>query len=174
MTQIGLRIGDIKGATGSAYCELNGSKVFAAVYGPIEPENQQVTNTAIVECAVENAWNSKENLENIQHKLLHTFSSTICLSSYSKTLIRIAITIISPGALLSDAATLAGSLALLDAGIEMVDFVVSCTVGWIDNKFQQFQSSNYCVRVAIEEAIAGCKQLHQTVHQFISSNLTKQ
>lgn len=203
MTEIGLRIGDIKGASGSSYVEMNGTKLFAAVYGPMEPEVSQDSNTGIVQCFIEDAWDSSVNLKGLQHKLLHTFSATIFRDSYFKTLIRIEITIVSSGFSLSDAATLAGSLALLDAGIEMNDFVVSCTVGYQDGEFKPFTQSSYNVRVAlmpskngiietevighfdgqaenndfhhsaIEKAIVGCKELHQTVRNFLSSQLPK-
>ena len=70
MTEIGLRIGDIKGASGSSYVEMNGTKLFAAVYGPMEPEVSQDSNTGIVECFIEDAWDSNANLKGLQHKFL--------------------------------------------------------------------------------------------------------
>lgn len=149
--KIGVRLGDIKGAAGSAYVELNDTKVFAAVYGPMEPENQQQDSalTGIVDCVIENAWEASKEFDALCHKLLHTFSSTIFHKKYFKTLIRISITILEKGESLQDATTLAGSLALIDAGIEMKDFVVSCTCGFVDSEFQPFTSSNCSVRVAI-------------------------
>ncbi|EAX94337.1 3' exoribonuclease family, domain 1 containing protein [Trichomonas vaginalis G3] len=149
--KIGVRLGDIKGAAGSAYVELNDTKVFAAVYGPMEPENQQQDSalTGIVDCIIEDAWQNTKEYDALCHKLLHTFSSTIFHKKYFKTLIRISITILEKGELVQDATTLAGSLALIDAGIEMKDFVVSCNCGLVDGKFLPFTSSPRSVRVAI-------------------------
>jgi ribonuclease PH len=61
--------------------------------------------------------------------LQHTFTASICHQYDFKTLVRIAISVVNHGASLTDAATLAKSLALLSAAIQMGDFVVSCTVG---------------------------------------------
>lgn len=198
MAEIGLRLGDIKGATGSSYVELNGTKVFAAVYGPIEPDSQQQESamSGIIECLIEDAWNPDVSLEGLQHKLQHTFTAAICHEAYFKTLIRIAITIINRGSSLADATSIAGSLALVDAGIEMNDFVVSCTVGRVDGTFVPFEKGDCQVRVAIlpanEElvetevigivdpaemdeainaAIIGCKDLTQSARAFLSSQM---
>jgi ribonuclease PH len=197
MTKLGLRLGDVKGASGSSYVELNGTKVFSAVYGPIEPETQQESATSgIVICSLEDAWDSSARLEGLQHKLQHTFTAAILHQAYFKTLIRIAITCVSTGASLADGATLAGSLALLDAGIQMNDFVVSCTVGFIDGEWRPFAESEVSVRVAIlaskdeiveteviggidpatiavavEAAVAGCKELRQSVRGFLGSKV---
>ncbi|KAH0791634.1 exosome complex component MTR3 [Histomonas meleagridis] len=199
MTQLGLRIGDIKGAAGSSYVELNGTKVFAAVYGPIEPENQQDSSkTGIIDCVIEDAWDQNAPLEGLQHKFLHIFSSAICNDVYFKTLIRVSITIISRGGSIADATTLAGSLALLDAGIQMSDFVISCTVGLVNGNFVPFAPSETTIRVAllpskdeivetevigsidsqfvvnaVNVAITGCKELMQSVRQFMNTQITK-
>jgi ribonuclease PH len=197
MTRLGIRTGDIKGAAGSSYVELNGTKLFAAVYGPIEPDTQQESaQTSVVDCLVEDAWDSSCHLEGLQHKIQHTFSATICQVAYFKTLIRVAITILNQGSSLSDAATLAGSLALLDAGIQMTDFIVSCTVGLVDGEFIPFAESATSVRVAIlsskdeivetevvgkvhtetvvravNAAVTGCKELTQSIRSFLKSDL---
>ena len=194
--KLGLRTGDIKGAAGSSYVELNGTKVFAAVYGPIEPENQDSAMTGVVECILEDTWDDTAQMEGLQHKLQHTFAATICRDSYLKTLIRIAISVVNPGLSLSDAATLAGSLALADAGIQMTDFVVSCTAGLIADQFTAFADSETKVRVAIlpskdeiietevigkvdcesmvaavEVACSGCRELTQSLRRFISATV---
>ena len=191
--KVGLRTGDIKGAAGSAYVELDDTKVFAAVYGPIEPENQDSAMIGVVECCVEDVWNQKAPVTALQHKLRHTFAATICGSSYLKTLIRITISIVNAGSVATDAAILAGSLALADAGIEMTDFVVSCTVGLVDGAFVPFGKSDTQVRVAlmppkdevietevvgavdpdammaaIDVASAGCRDLTQAVRNYLS------
>jgi ribonuclease PH len=40
MSELGLPLGNIRGASGSSYVDLNGTKIFGSVYGPVEPENQ--------------------------------------------------------------------------------------------------------------------------------------
>lgn len=193
MRKLGLRIGDIQGAAGSAYVELNDSKVFAAVYGPIEPETQDSAMTGVIECIIEDVWNEKERFEGLQHKMQHTFASTICQEEYYKTLIRISISIVNVGKSPADAATLAGSLALIDAGIQMTDFIVSCTVGLVDGQWVPFTESPTKVRVAslpskdeiieteivgeigthnvieaVSQAEAGCKELTQAIRKFLT------
>jgi ribonuclease PH len=197
MTKLGLRLGDIKGSSGSSYVELNGTKVFSAVYGPIEPETQQESATSgIVLCSLEDAWDASARLEGLQHKLQHTFTAAVLHRAYFKTMIRVAITCVSAGGSLADAATLAGSLALLDAGIQMNDFVVSCTVGFSNGEWRPFVESDVSVRIAIlaskdevvetevigaidpattavavEAAVAGCKELRQSVKAFLGSKV---
>jgi ribonuclease PH len=69
----------------------------------------------------------------------------MCHEYYFKTLISIAISVIHHGASLADAAMLAGSLALLNAGVQMGDLVVSCTVGLDEGRFVQFLKSEVSV-----------------------------
>jgi ribonuclease PH len=198
MIRLGLRTGDVKGAAGSSYVELNDTKLFAAIYGPIEPDTQQeAANTGVVDCIVEDAWDSSRRLEGLQHKIHHTFSAAICQAAYFKTTIRIAVAILDEGSSLSDAATLAGSLALLDAGIQVSDFVVSCTVGLVEGEFLPFADSETRVRVAIlasrdeivetevlgkvraetivqavDAAGAGCRELVQSIRAFLKSEIS--
>ena len=199
--KLGIRLGDIKGSAGSSYVELNGSKVFAAVYGPMEPDQQQDSAVSgIIECFIEDVFNTNDKtLEGLQHKFLHTFSSSINHEAYFKTLIRLSFSIISRGQSLADSIALAGSLALVDAGIQMNDFVVSCTVGLSDGEYVPFFPSEECsVRVAIlpssdkivetevigkiepqnilkavNSAIDGCKELRNSVQKFFSDTILK-
>jgi ribonuclease PH len=93
---------------------------------------------------------------------------------------------------------LARSLALPNAQVQMGDFVVSCTVGLDKGRFVPFLKSELCVRIGIlpskEEivetevlgsvehdtitqmvnaAIAGCKELTQSVRRFLGEQLAK-
>ena len=196
--KLGIRLGDISSAAGSAYVELNGTKVFAAVYGPIEPTNQQQESalSGIIDCVIEDAWQNSNANTSLCHKLLHTFSAAICHKTYFKTLIRVSLTILEYGDSLEDAATLAGSLALVDAGIEMKDFVVSCNCGFDNGEFTPFTKSPKSVRVSIlpstneivetevigkiepeklQEAVKiatmGCLDLTQAIRSFFASGL---
>ena len=189
--KLGLRTGDIRGAAGSSYVELCDTKVFAAVYGPIEPDNE-----GSVQCVVDYVWDDTDQLAGLQHKLGHTFASSICTKSYEKTLIRIAISVVDRGSMLVDAAVLAGTMALIDAGIEMSDFIVSCTAGLVDGVFVPFGKSDTQVRVAalpskdeiietdvigsvgsdvmmsaVDVAMSGCRELIQALRRFLSSKL---
>lgn len=192
---LGVRLGDIKGAAGSAYVELNGTKVFASVYGPIEPNQQESAVSGTIECFIEDIFNPDDkSLESLQHKFLHSFSAAIRHEVYFKTLVRLSFSIVSRGNSLADTITLAGSLALIDAGIEMTDFLVSCTVGLENDSFVSFKTSESCsVRVAILQstdeivetevigkieperlleavntAAEGCKQLRNSIQQYFT------
>ena len=113
-----------------------------------------------------------------------------------KTLIRIAISVVDRGSMLVDAAVLAGTMALIDAGIEMSDFIVSCTAGLVDGVFVPFGKSDTQVRVAalpskdeiietdvigsvgsdvmmsaVDVAMSGCRELIQALRRFLSSKL---
>ncbi|OHT11004.1 3' exoribonuclease family, domain 1 containing protein [Tritrichomonas foetus] len=196
---LGLRLGDIKGAAGSSYVELNGTKVFSAVYGPMEPDMQQQDSavSGIIECFIEDAFQADDKfLEGLQHKFHHTFSAAIHHETYFKTLIRLSFTIVTRGPSLADAIALAGSMALVDAGIEMNDFVVSCTVGLVNGEYVPFSPSECSVRVAIlpsndeivetevigkidpsnvlkavNSAIDGCKELRNSVQKFMNESV---
>ncbi|KAK8881935.1 hypothetical protein M9Y10_044573 [Tritrichomonas musculus] len=193
---LGIRLGDIKQCSGSSYVELNGSKVFAAVYGPMEPDqNQDSAVSGIIDCFIEDVFNPDDkSLEGLQHKFLHTFSAAINHEAYFKTLIRLSFSIVNRGQSLADSIALAGSLALVDAGIQMNDFVVSCTVGLNNGAYIPFCPSEECsVRVAIlpsndeivetevigkiepqniiaavNSAIDGCKELRNSVQKYFS------
>jgi ribonuclease PH len=191
---LGLRLGDINGAAGSAFVELNQTKVFAAVYGPIEPDSQQ--DSGVIECQISYIFDQSTSLEGLQHKLLHTFSAAIRRESYFKALIRICISVVDEGRSLADASTLAGSMALVNAGIELTDFVLSCTVAVKDGQYVRFGESDTLIRVAlmaskdeiietevvgrvdsatislaVEEACRGCKEIKQAIRRFLGEQI---
>jgi ribonuclease PH len=188
---LGLRLGDVKGAAGSAFVELGQTKIFAAVYGPIEPDSQQ--DAGIIECQISHIFDQSSSLEGLQHKLLHTFSAAIRRESYFKALIRVCLSVVDQGRSLADAATLAGSMALINAGIELTDFIVSCTVAVVNGTFLKFGESETLIRVAlmasrdeiietevvgkvdavtitnaVDAACYGCKELKQAIRKFFA------
>ena len=193
---IGIRTGDIKGSSGSSYIEMNGSKVIVSVYGPMEPsmQQQEYALSGIIEVCVEDAWNADIEMETIQHKLQHIMKAAIRHTAYFKTLIKISISVLAIGNSLFDTITLASSLALVDAGIEMKDFVVSCTAGLVNGEYKPFVADESSVRVtimpsqneivetdvngradpgtidqAIQVAMGGCMDIIQVVRSYINS-----
>lgn len=198
MTHLAIRLGDIQGASGSSYVELRDTKVFAAVHGPTQPTSptQESAHFVTLECIIENAWDDSRHYESLQHKLSHTIRSVLNKRLYVKTLITLTVSVIDEGNALSDAATLAASLALVDAGISIKDFVVSCTVAISEEGNECFLQSDKCVRVAVlpsngrvvETDVIGtvtpqelkdaveswsqsCKDLTSSIREFISTTI---
>ncbi|XP_012674286.2 exosome complex component MTR3 [Clupea harengus] len=126
-------------AKGSAYIEAGNTKIICSVYGPRETERKDETDMksgrlvadmrfAPFACHKRGAWVQGNEEKDLSLGLLESLRPGVCLHKYPRSQIDVCVMVLeSDGPALSHAVTCA-SLALADAGIEMYDMVLGCTV----------------------------------------------
>lgn len=131
-------------ADGSAYYEQGNTRVLAAVYGPREVKNksQMKNDRAIINCEYSMAtfstgerkrqFKRDRRSTEISVVIRQTFESVILTYLYPRTQIDIFMQVLQADGGTRCACINAATLALLDAGIPMKDFVVSCAAGFIE------------------------------------------
>lgn len=133
-----LRVGIIKEARGSAYMEIGKTKIICSVYGPREvPKLQSFQNKGQLFCEVRFAPFSQRQYNNRQSAnqekefssvLKEAIEPVICLYKFPKCTIDIFVLVLEDdGSVLSNSITCAGA-ALMDAGIDMYDLVIGCSL----------------------------------------------
>jgi len=133
-----MKTGVIHAATGSAYVELNNTKVICGVYGP-KPNTkaQEFSEQGTLNCDFKYTSFSCQNerkgfASDSEEKeysmlMLQALSVAVRMDRFPKSIVDVNVLVLqNDGAALSTAITCA-SLALADAGIEMYDLVASCT-----------------------------------------------
>ncbi|KAI8988036.1 exosome component 4 [Mycotypha africana] len=131
---------------GSAYIEQGNTKCLAAVYGPRELRFRQqgAADRAIINVEFniapfssterkKRSKNDKRSLE-VAAFIRQTFEPIIFTSQMPKTQISIYLQIFQNDGGLLQACINAASLALIDAGIPMMDFACACSAGCIDKE----------------------------------------
>jgi len=135
--QIFMKTGMISQASGSAYLEMNNTKVICGVYGPKQsPTLQEFSKKGKLFCDFKYATFAGEGgrkgfVPNPEEKecsmlMLQALEVAVCLDRFPKSVVEVFVLVIqNDGGALSAAITCA-SLALSDAGIEMYDLVTAC------------------------------------------------
>ncbi|KAI9145265.1 amidase signature domain-containing protein [Paraphysoderma sedebokerense] len=131
-------------ADGSAYVEMGNTKVLAAVYGPREAPNRKETmhDRGIINVEYTLATFAtperkkqrkldRKNLE-IAHSIASTFEFVVQGTLYPRSQIDIHLQILQTDGGQIQACINAATLALIDAGIPMLDYVTACTVGSVE------------------------------------------
>lgn len=140
-------LGSLSRADGSAYFEQGNTRVLAAVYGPREPpmRGDVEHDKAIIKCEFSTAlfasgtrrhtWKGDRKSTAAAIMVRKVFEAVVLVGSYPRSQIDIYIQILQNdgGALV--AGINAASLALVNAGVAMSDFVVACSVGYVDDTF---------------------------------------
>ncbi|XP_065657219.1 exosome complex component MTR3 isoform X2 [Hydra vulgaris] len=130
-----LKAGTIHQANGSSYVETCDTKLICAVYGPRDnPKRHQFSSKGNIFCEVTFApfsWHERvSNQDSLSREyssaIVQAFESAVCLESYPKAQIDIYINILEYSGNCLSYAFIAASIALADAGIEMLDLVTSC------------------------------------------------
>jgi exosome complex component RRP41 len=137
-------MGVLRRADGSAYYEQGNTRVLAAVYGPREVENrgQAKHDRAIINCEYsmatfstgERKKRSKGDRRGIEISLVikQVFETAIMTELAPRSQIDIYVQILQADGGTRCASINAATLALIDAGIPMRDFVVACSAGCFD------------------------------------------
>ncbi len=142
---IKMQVNVLTRADGSAYVEMGGNKVLAAVYGPreIHPRHLSIPDRTRVRALYRMATFSVDDRKRPapgrrEHELskviTEALTPAVFVESFPRTAIDIYIEVIQADGGTRCASINAASLALADAGIPMRDLVVSVAVGKIDGK----------------------------------------
>lgn len=212
--KINFKMGLFSRADGSAYYEQGNTKIICAVYGPreVKLKSQAKHDKAIINCEYSMATFStgerkKKRIDRrateISLVIRQTFESVIITNLFPKTQIDIFMCVLQADGGTRCACINAASLALIDAGIPMRDFVVSCAAGFIENtpivdlnyvedsvspdipiaylpktkKFSLLQMDSKLSMENFEKVIKiaeqGCKQIHDVLDEEVKKHVQK-
>lgn len=134
-----VRCGLVSQAKGSAYIEAGNTKLMCCVYGPREMERKDETDMkcgrlmtdmrfAPFSCMERGSWIQGSEERDLSLMLLESLRPGVCLHKYPRSQIDVNVMVLeNNGSVLAHAVTCA-SLALADAGIEMYDLVIGCSL----------------------------------------------
>ncbi len=139
---IQIRAGPLRQADGSAFVEWGQNKVMAAVYGPreVHPRHLQQSTKAVIQCRYNMAAFSVDERkrpgldrrsQEISKVIGEAFESVVFAEEFPRTSIDVYIEVLQANAGTRCAGLVAGSVALADAGIPMVDLLPAVAVGKI-------------------------------------------
>lgn len=130
-------------ASGSSYLEQGNTKIICTVSGPEEPvrrggageHSSQAQINVEINIAGFSGTDRKKRTRNdrrtaeMQHTIQRAFASTLFLGLYPHSAIYITLHVLSQDGSLLAACLNAATLALVDAGVPMADYVAACTAG---------------------------------------------
>ncbi|XP_068579303.1 exosome complex component MTR3 [Cebidichthys violaceus] len=134
-----VRCGLVSQAKGSAYIEAGNTKLMCCVYGPRETERKDETDMkcgrlttdmrfAPFSCPERGSWIQGSQDKDLSLMLHESLQPAVCLHKYPRSQVEVNVMVLeNSGSVLAHAVTCA-SLALADAGIEMYDLVLGCSI----------------------------------------------
>jgi len=144
LRKIECRLGVFSQADGSAYLEQGNTKVLAAVYGPHEVRggySKALHDKALINCQYSMATFSTterkrqprgdRRSQEMSMQLEQTFESAIKTELYPKSQIDIFVEVLQSDGGNYCACVNASTLAIIDAGIPMRDYVAACNSGFV-------------------------------------------
>lgn len=129
---------------GSSYVELGNTKIVCLVQGPMEPtlKSQSNAETATIEVNVNLAnfstferkkrSKSEKRIVELKTTLEKTFEQSVMGNLYPRTMIKVDLHVLAQDGGLLAGMTNAMTLALIDAGIAMYDYVSAISAGLYD------------------------------------------
>lgn len=139
-----MRTGVVRHAAGSAYFEIGETKVLCSVFGP-RPSKREFHEAGEIECTLQLApfaaggprreYGAFEDEKEAALVVQDTLRVAVQLDKFPKSILELQVLV-----LVGDAASCVGAsiccaaLALVDAGIEMLDMVSCCTVALVDDR----------------------------------------
>eukprot|EP01134_Creolimax_fragrantissima_P005698 CFRG5698T1 len=145
LRNITCRLGLFPHCDGSSYVEMGATKVIATVYGPHEPKMKSKTlhDRALINCEFNMATFSTgsrrkrpkgdRRTTEMAMMIRQIFQSAIVTTNYPRSQIDIYVQVIQADGGQLSACVNAATLAVIDAGIPLSDYVCSCTASQIDN-----------------------------------------
>ncbi len=106
--------GVISSAKGSAYLEMQNTKLICAIYGP----KQSTTGNSQIQIIC----------EQVDLQIKETLEDCILLDQFAKTLLEIHFYILEDDGSIESSAINCACMALMDASIPMKDMITSCTI----------------------------------------------
>lgn len=144
-------VGMIPHADGSAYARQGQTKVVAIVNGPKQGAGRGSENVQVV-CDFEMAaFSTAQRRKPLRHdrknfelgaKIASTFESAIMTELYPRSVIEISIQVLQADGSVLAVAINAATLALMDAGVAMKDFVCACTASVVEHAVNTTHSSS--------------------------------
>lgn len=133
-----MKVGIVTKAQGSAYIEMGETKLICAVYGPREVlKREEFSLEGKVSCEFKYMPFSRkaysEPKQNFEEKMLSktisdALKGVVMLEKFPKAQIDISVQVVQDGGSTLSLAITAASAALTNAGIEMKDMVIGCTL----------------------------------------------
>ncbi|KAM9753486.1 exosome complex component MTR3 [Menidia menidia] len=134
-----VRCGLVSQAKGSAYIEAGNTKLMSCVYGPRETERKDETDMkcgrlttdmrfAPFSCPERGSWIQGSQDRDFSLMLYESLQPAVCLHKYPRSQIEVSVMVLENGGSVLAHAVTCASLALADAGIEMYDLVLGCSV----------------------------------------------
>ncbi|AWP03988.1 Exosome complex exonuclease RRP41 [Scophthalmus maximus] len=145
LRKVQARMGVFAQADGSAYLEQGNTKALAVVYGPHEirgSRSRALHDRAVINCQYSMATFSTAERKRRPHgdrkstemslHLKQTFEAAVMTQLYPRSQIDIYVKILQSDGGNYSVCVNAATLAVIDAGIPMRDYVCACTVGFVD------------------------------------------
>uniref|UniRef100_A0A1A7YLQ5 Exosome complex component RRP41 n=1 Tax=Iconisemion striatum TaxID=60296 RepID=A0A1A7YLQ5_9TELE len=145
LRKVQARLGVFAQADGSAYLEQGNTKVLAVVYGPHEmrgSRSRTLHDRAVINCQYSMATFSTAERKRRPHgdrkstemslHLKQTFEAAVMTQLFPRSQIDIYVKILQSDGGNYSVCVNAATLAVIDAGIPMRDYVCACTVGFVD------------------------------------------
>ncbi|XP_076816900.1 exosome complex component RRP41-like [Clavelina lepadiformis] len=185
LRRIRCKLGVFTQADGSAYIEQGNTKVLAAIYGPREADqnmrNQICHDKCFLNCEYTQATFSTAERkhrsrgdrkgQDMSTHIKQTFEATIQTSLYPRSQIDIYLQVLQADGSNYCACINAASLALIDAGIAMKDYVCACSASLTKGKpvidINHVEESSDCA----ELSVAILPKLDQIVYSELNGRL---
>lgn len=131
---------------GAAVVDMGVCRVMASVSGPQEPEGRASTNISQATLTVNlvvapfastermKHLTSERPIQEIELNLQEAFSEAILLTAYPRTEIVVNLVVVAQDGQILPACVNAMTLALMDAGIPMLEYMSACSVAVFDNE----------------------------------------
>ncbi|XP_033103266.1 exosome complex component MTR3-like isoform X2 [Anneissia japonica] len=139
-----LKAGIVSQSKGSAYMEVKNTKVICAVYGPHEVDRREDFQMngqlrcefkfATFACRARRQHQSDAQEKEFSVIVQKALESAVCLSKFPKAQLDIFVTVLEDGGSCLAAALTCASAAVADAGIDMYDVAIGCTVKQIGER----------------------------------------
>lgn len=133
-----MKCGIISQAKGSAYIEMNNTKCICAVYGPREVTKREEFSMqgqllcevkyATFSCALRRKHQQDQEEKDASLMLKQALTPAVRLDKFPKARMDVYVTVLENDGSALAAALSAASVALADAGVEMYDLVVGCSL----------------------------------------------
>ncbi|MEM3032519.1 MAG: exosome complex exonuclease Rrp41, partial [Nitrososphaerota archaeon] len=141
---IKMEAGVLEKSDGSAYIEVGGTRIYAAVFGPreVHPKHLELPDRAVINCRYHMASFSVDERKplgmtrreiELSKVLREALESVVFLEEFPRMMIDVFVEVIQADGGTRTAGITAASLALADAGIPMADLVAATAVGKVDN-----------------------------------------
>ncbi|KAI9340792.1 ribosomal protein S5 domain 2-type protein [Zopfochytrium polystomum] len=141
LRRINCRVGAVPKADGSAYLEQGNTKCIAAIYGPKEPfrrggQHDRASISIDINVASFSTGERKQQMKrdrrllDMANNIKSVFEAAVMTATFPRSEICIEIQILQFDGGILHTAVNAATLALIDAGIPMFDYVAACSAAY--------------------------------------------